>query len=382
MAILFSVVTMTSGEAESRFIVGGIPRIKNDLKGWTAYEEFMRKIDEASEVNIQGKIYLYGDGEFVNATVEEVAYMYERIKRREDFLRTRCQYWNDTEFKLIYDNGEYKDEKPYPTLIGSSNVKNKKLRNMQEVAEFIVQDGQYGDLRIKYKDGQVFLKTDGIYVKEIADKRYGKELEKILLPMQREVEKGEKDMNEWEKVRRQAQRYKEQYPPGTRLQLINMEDPYAPVESGMRGTVKLVDDIGQIHMHCDNGRTLALVPGQDSFRTLTEEELAQEERIKNGKVVDFGDDCQIVIPKEPIDCSALGYFDELENDCWDLVKGYLAKFGIELLPNEDGEEPMSDYVAKGVQDKIVELLQEAGVEFKFEQDEKEEPVEEGGMNMA
>ena len=309
--------------------------------------------------------------------------MYERIKRREDFLRTRCQYWNDTEFKLIYDNGEYKDEKPYPTLIGSSNVKNKKLRNMQEVAEFIVQDGQYGDLRIKYKDGQVFLKTDGIYVKEIADKRYGKELEKILLPMQREVEKGEKDMNEWEKVRRQAQRYKEQYPPGTRLQLINMEDPYAPVESGMRGTVKLVDDIGQIHMHCDNGRTLALVPGQDSFRTLTEAELKQEERLKNGKVVDFGDDCQIVIPKEPIDCSKLGYFDELESDCWDLVKGYLAKFGIELLPNEDGEESMSDYIAKGVQDKIVELLQEAGVQLKFEQDETEEIAEEnGGMNMA
>ena len=50
--------------------------------------------------------------------------------------------------------------------------------------------------------------------------------------------------------------------------------------------------------------------------------------------------------------------------------------------NEDGEEPMSDYVAKGVQDKIVELLQEAGVEFKFEQDETEELAEDVGMNMA
>ena len=189
-------------------------------------------------------------------------------------------------------------------------------------------------------------------------------------------------MNEWEKERQQAKRYKEQYPPGTRLQLINMEDPFAPVESGTRGTVKLVDDIGQIHMHWDNGRTLALVPGQDSFRTLTEAELKQEERLKKGKVVDFGDDCQIVIPKEPIDCSKLGYFDELESECWNLVKGYLAKFGIELLPNEDGEEPMSDYVAKGVQDKIVELLQEAGVEFKFEQDETEELAEDVGMNMA
>ena len=384
MAILFSVVTMKSGEAESRFLVGGIPRIKNDLNGWTAYEEFMQKVQGASEVNIQGKIYLYGDGEFVNATVEEVAYMYERIKRREDFLQARCQFWGDIGFKLIYTDGEYKDEKPYPTLMGSSNVRNKKLRSMQEVAEFIVSDGQYGDLRIKYKDGMPFLKTNGIYVKEIADKRYGKELEKILLPMQRKVEneKGEKDMNEWEKVRRQAKRYKEQYPPGTRLQLISMEDPYAPVESGTRGTVEFVDDGAQIHVKWDNGRGLALVPQQDSFRTLTEEELVQEARIKNGQVVDFGDDCQIVIPKEPIDCSKLGYFDELEGGCWDLVKGYLAKFGIELLPNEDGEEPMSDYVAKGVQDKIVELLQEAGVQFKFEQDETEDIAEEDGMNIV
>ena len=105
-------------------------------------------------------------------------------------------------------------------------------------------------------------------------------------------------------------------------------------------------------------------------------------RLKNGKVADFGDDCQIVIPNEPIDCSKLGYFDELESDCWELVKGYLAKLGIELVANEDGEEPMSDYVAKSVQDKVIELLQESGVEFKFEQDETEEPVEDGGMKIV
>lgn len=189
-------------------------------------------------------------------------------------------------------------------------------------------------------------------------------------------------MNEWERARRQAQRYKELYPPGTRLMLLSMEDPYAPVESGTRGTVKTIDDMGQIHMLWDNGRTLALVPGKDSFRTLTESELAQEARLKNGKVADFGDDCQIVIPKEPIDCSKLGYFDELESDCWELVKGYLAKLGIELVANEDGEEPMSDYVAKSVQDKVIELLQESGVEIKFEQDEAEEPVEDGGMKIV
>ena len=189
-------------------------------------------------------------------------------------------------------------------------------------------------------------------------------------------------MNEWERERRRMERYKDLYPSGTRIVLLNMGgDEKCPIESGARGTVLNVS-VGGIDVKWDNGRGLSLIPGQDSFRTLTEEELVQEARIKNGQVVDFGDDCQIVIPKEPIDCSKLGYFDELEGECWELVKGYLAKLGIELLPNEDGEEPMSDYVAKGVQDKIVELLQESGVQFKFEQDETENIAEEDGMNMS
>ena len=84
-------------------------------------------------------------------------------------------------------------------------------------------------------------------------------------------------MNEWERLSQQAQRYKESYPPGTRIMLISMEDPWAPVPSGTRGTVEVVDDIGQIHMKWDNGRTLALVPGEDSFRKLTEAELREEQ---------------------------------------------------------------------------------------------------------
>ena len=84
-------------------------------------------------------------------------------------------------------------------------------------------------------------------------------------------------MNDWERLRRQAQRYKESYPPGTRVMLLSMEDPWSPVPSGTRGTVDVVDDIGQIHMKWDNGRTLALVPGEDSFRKLTDAELLEEQ---------------------------------------------------------------------------------------------------------
>ena len=70
---------------------------------------------------------------------------------------------------------------------------------------------------------------------------------------------------------------KDSYPHGTRLVLLSMDDPYAPIPSGTRGTVEHVDDAAQIHMRWDNGRTLALVPGEDSFRKLTDEELAEEQ---------------------------------------------------------------------------------------------------------
>ena len=96
----------------------------------------------------------------------------------------------------------------------------------------------------------------------------------------------------------------------------------------------------------------------------TELDAHSEER----RTVDFGDECQIVIPNGEIDCSRLGYFDELESDCWNLVKQYCATLGIEILPNEDGEEPIDFYIAKGIQDKILEELQNAGVKFKFESD--------------
>ena len=65
------------------------------------------------------------------------------------------------------------------------------------------------------------------------------------------------------------------FPPDTRIELVHMEDNWA-VPSGTRGTVDYVDDAGQIHMKWDNGRTLAIVPSEDDFRKLTEEELAEE----------------------------------------------------------------------------------------------------------
>ena len=61
---------------------------------------------------------------------------------------------------------------------------------------------------------------------------------------------------------------KEQYPPGTRVRLNSMEDPYHPILPGTEGEVDFVDDKGQIFMKWDNGRTLPLAPGEDRFTVL------------------------------------------------------------------------------------------------------------------
>ena len=42
----------------------------------------------------------------------------------------------------------------------------------------------------------------------------------------------------------QVEKIKEQYPVGTRIELIHMDDPYDPIEPGTQGTVDSVDDAG------------------------------------------------------------------------------------------------------------------------------------------
>lgn len=55
-----------------------------------------------------------------------------------------------------------------------------------------------------------------------------------------------------------------------------MSDSYAPVPSGTRGTVKFVDSMGTIFPEWDNSRSLGVVPSEDSFRKLTQEEIETE----------------------------------------------------------------------------------------------------------
>ena len=62
-------------------------------------------------------------------------------------------------------------------------------------------------------------------------------------------------------------RLRKQYPAGTRIELLKMDDAQAP-PIGTRGTVEGVDDIGNIMMRWDNGSALNLVPGIDECRII------------------------------------------------------------------------------------------------------------------
>jgi len=59
-----------------------------------------------------------------------------------------------------------------------------------------------------------------------------------------------------------------QYPPGTRVKLISMDDPYTNLKPGDRGFVTSVDDIGTVHIQWDNGSTLGAAYGADCITTI------------------------------------------------------------------------------------------------------------------
>lgn len=67
-----------------------------------------------------------------------------------------------------------------------------------------------------------------------------------------------------------VKRLKERYPKGTKVRLLGMEDIQAP-PVGTLGTVMFVDDIGTIHVRWENGSSLGLVWGEDSFEEVRSE---------------------------------------------------------------------------------------------------------------
>ena len=60
---------------------------------------------------------------------------------------------------------------------------------------------------------------------------------------------------------------REMYPEGTKVRLIRMDDIQAP-PVGAIGTVTMVDDMCQVHVHWETGSGLALIPDEDEWEVI------------------------------------------------------------------------------------------------------------------
>lgn len=64
-----------------------------------------------------------------------------------------------------------------------------------------------------------------------------------------------------------VERIRNEYPVGSRVELVRMDDLQAP-PIGTKGTVRGVDDIGSIMVAWDNGSGLSVAYGEDICRKL------------------------------------------------------------------------------------------------------------------
>ena len=106
MALMFSAVTVTAENDETKLLVGGIPQEYDDLEGWADFDDFMDLIHEETDVNVHAEVYLYGEGETVKASPEEIVYLIKRIANDENFFINHCDYIEDKDFTIRWSPEE------------------------------------------------------------------------------------------------------------------------------------------------------------------------------------------------------------------------------------------------------------------------------------
>lgn len=136
----------------------------------------------------------------------------------------------------------------------------------------------------------------------------------------------------------EVKKVKEMYPAGTKIRLHCMEREMDMLP-GLEGTVRHVDDIGQIHMEWENGRTLPLNTETDSFSVITQKEV-QEENKEESKMNRYIDKVNAIIKHVDfgvlnISCN-LGNPNYAQNILLDLHKAFEEIYGNGYVEEENG----------------------------------------------
>lgn len=105
-SVLFSVVTVTAGSEEAKFLVGGIPREYDDLEDWDIYDKFLCDIGEETEIQVHAEAYLYGNGGTDHAGPDDIAKLTKRMEANERFLADVCDNIEDVDFRFTWSPEE------------------------------------------------------------------------------------------------------------------------------------------------------------------------------------------------------------------------------------------------------------------------------------
>lgn len=76
---------------------------------------------------------------------------------------------------------------------------------------------------------------------------------------------------------------RDSWPKGTEIILDEMKGE-RNMPRGLKGVVDFVDDAGQIHVKWENGSSLALIPNEDRYRKIAEQEKEQEYEMTRQKI--------------------------------------------------------------------------------------------------
>jgi hypothetical protein len=86
----------------------------------------------------------------------------------------------------------------------------------------------------------------------------------------------------------EVERLRKQYPVGTHVELISMEDPYSSLRPGDKGRVSFIDSIGTIFVDWQSGSELGIAYGADKIKRIADELYASGAEMWRDTVMSYG----------------------------------------------------------------------------------------------